>query len=448
MWAVVFVLSVIFMQERLFADASYYFFHSVNQGFPQIDHQRFVLAISEMLPLIGSYLGLPMKILVALYSIGHVLFGFILFQQVYLKHRSVSHGLLLLLLQFTGYSILWFSPMLEFWYGLMLLVYLDHRLYSGKISGTKNLLLIAVLSITILFSHPENFIGFLFVIGYRWIDGKITWKWIAAGLCLMALVAVFKFMTFSDYEAGKVGKAGKISSGGPLDMFELAYLMKLGKMLMEHYYDCIIYALIGIIVLLKEKSFLKAGSIASFCIGFIVFINVALQRNEFGRHTESFYLPLTFLCVFSLAMAWPLIRSKWKLGLALLVIGFSVVRLSDLVEIGNKLKLRSAQMGDFIELARADHDRKMVLRTANITTEFSHIGWSYPIEALVVSAMDGADNCVSIIFDEDLGDGENDSLSTQDNFLLRRWEMFENKEVNQRYFDLPESEYTWSEEKR
>lgn len=448
LWAVVFILSVVFMQERLFADASYYFFHSINQGYPQVDHQRFVLAISEMLPLVGSYLGLPMKSLVGLYSIGHVLFAFILFQQVYLKHGSVGHGLMIQLLQFTGFSILWFSPMLEFWYGLILLVYLDHRLYTQKTAGIKNVALIAALSITILFSHPENFIGFLFVVMYRWLDGKIPLKWIGAAVGLMAVVAAFKFLTFSDYEAGKVGKAGKISSGGPFDMFEIPYLIKLAKMLMEHYYDCLIYLILGVVILFKRKSFLKAGSLGVFSLGFIIFINVALQRNEFSRHTESFYLPLTFLCLYSVCMVWPLIQPKLKIVLAGLMIVFSGIRIADIIEIGNNLKLRSVQMDEFVNIARAEHSRKMILKTANITTEFSHIGWSYPIETLVVSAMDGPSQCVSIILDEDLGYGENDSLSTSENFLLRRWEMFRNVEVNQQYFQLPEAEYSWSDLKR
>ena len=446
LWAVVFILSVVFMQERLFADASYYFFHTINQGYPQVDHQRFVLAISETLPLVGSYLGLPMKGLVALYSIGHVLFAFVLFQQVYLKHGSVGHGLMVLLLQFTGFTILWFSPMLEFWYGLILLVFLDHRFYARKTSGFKNLALIAALSITILFSHPENFIGFLFVVMYRWLGGKIPLKWIGVAVGLMIIVAAFKFMTFSDYEAGKVGKAGKISSGGPFDMFGIPYLIKLGQMLMEHYYDCLIYLMLGMVILLKRRSFLKAGTLGAFSLGFIIFINVALQRNEFSRHTESFYLPLTFL--YSVCMAWPLIQPKLKIAMAALLIVFSGFRMFDIIEIGNGLKQRSAQMNEFINIARADHSRKMILKTANITTDFSHIGWSYPIESLVVSAMDGSDLCTSIIFDEDLGYGKNDSLSTPENFLLRRWEMFRNDEVNQEYFQLPEAEYSWSEIKR
>ena len=37
MFTTAFILAVVFAKERLFADASYYFFHSINQGYPQVD---------------------------------------------------------------------------------------------------------------------------------------------------------------------------------------------------------------------------------------------------------------------------------------------------------------------------------------------------------------------------------------------------------------------------
>ncbi|MCF8276640.1 MAG: hypothetical protein K9J17_07890 [Flavobacteriales bacterium] len=443
-WAIVFLLAIVYKQERLYADASYYLFHTINQGFPQVDHQRFVLAISELLPLLGSYLGLSLSALILLYSVGHVLFSYLLFHNIYFTHRSAAHGLFILLLQFTAYTNLFFSPMLELWYGLILLVWLDHRLSIGKIHGWKNQLLLLTISTSILFSHPENFIGFLLILVYRWNTKQLPVKQLGAAIFLMVAVVLFKFATFSDYEAGKVTNAQQNSEQGISELLEPAYLTTLVKMLVINYYDCLLYLMIGAFIFVRKGLKAHAFIIVLFAIGFVVFINLTLHRNEFGRYSESCYLPLTFICLFCISMAWNYLDPKWKSVIGSVIIIFSAIRLNDIRQEGNTLKERTIQMSEFVDLARADHAGKMILLTENITTEFTRIGWSYPIESLLLSAMQSPDSAVSIIFDEDYLYDQNVALSNASNFILRRYELLELSEVNDRYFVLPNSIYSYS----
>ncbi|MFC2175708.1 hypothetical protein ACFLR1_01890 [Bacteroidota bacterium] len=447
-WLVLACLAIFYRQERLFADSAYYFFHPVNQGYPQIEHQRFILILPELLPLLGSYLRLPLNALVLLYSLGHVLFGYLIFHNVYFRHKSKGHGLLILLLQFTGYVHLFFSPMLEIWYGIMLLVWLDHRLAIRKVDGWKNSLLLFVLCLTILFSHPENFIGLMLVIGFRLNEGKISRKIAISGLAMMGAVAVFKFLTFSSYEAGKVTNAQVNSELGMAALLKPEYLEKLGSMLLVNYLDCLLYLFLAAGIFIHYKMRFKGLLLLLFGVGFIVFINVTLHKNEFARYTESCYLPFTFICVFGIAMALEMLNSKWKIALGILITLFSINRISDILNLGNSMKQRTAQMTEFVEIARKKHHSKMVVKVDNITTDFTDIGWSYAIESLVLSSLEGPQYSASVIFDEDLNYKENRSQLHSKNFVLRRHDILAYEDLNERYFTLPEAEYSQSDIKR
>ena len=91
------VMSVLLFKERLYADAAYYAFFTVNKGWFHIEHGRTVLALSQVLPLIGYYLGFPLKVLLVLWSFGHELFFYLLFLIILypLKDRAGAFALLL-----------------------------------------------------------------------------------------------------------------------------------------------------------------------------------------------------------------------------------------------------------------------------------------------------------------------------------------------------------------
>ena len=55
------VMAAVFFRERIQSDSAYYLFHVVDTENFRIEHQRYILAFSQFLPLIGVKLGLGMK---------------------------------------------------------------------------------------------------------------------------------------------------------------------------------------------------------------------------------------------------------------------------------------------------------------------------------------------------------------------------------------------------
>ncbi|MBK7945407.1 MAG: hypothetical protein IPJ85_08915 [Flavobacteriales bacterium] len=61
-----------FADERLYADSGYYLARVINEGGFRIEHGRWVLAFSQLLPLAGAKLGLGMKALILVHSLNNV----------------------------------------------------------------------------------------------------------------------------------------------------------------------------------------------------------------------------------------------------------------------------------------------------------------------------------------------------------------------------------------
>lgn len=120
-WIVLMVLATYLYKERIFADSGFYVSQFINHQTFWIKSQRIVLGISQIFPLIGVWAGLPIKYVLLLYSLSHVIFFYILFLFVYYGPNRVS-GLLIILSQTVGIIYSFYTPMFKLYYGVPLLI--------------------------------------------------------------------------------------------------------------------------------------------------------------------------------------------------------------------------------------------------------------------------------------------------------------------------------------
>ena len=173
-FAVLMVLSVIFYRERLLADSGYYLMRMINSGNPWIEHQRYILLLSQILPWAGVMLQLPLKIILILYSVNHILFPALIFYISVFHYRNQMAGIVLILLQIAGLTLGFFVPMFELYYAASLLVLLTAILYSGKNSPVDNTLLLGSVFF-IISSHPVGLVLLImtfsiYVVDSGWLD--------------------------------------------------------------------------------------------------------------------------------------------------------------------------------------------------------------------------------------------------------------------------------------
>jgi len=97
---------------------------------------------------------------------------------------------------------------------------------------------------------------------------------------------------------------------------------------------------------------------------------------------------------------------------------------------------RIAQMEQLIETARQKGGSKFVVSQDVIDHGYTQLNWSFPIETMLLSAIDGNDITVTIAPEDDLYFENNNNKMAADQFIFRRWELKDEKWLNSRYFHL------------
>ena len=71
-WFILAVLAIVFYRERLLADSSYYYLQVINRQWFHIEHNRLILLLPELLPVVLMKMNVGLKALTISYSIGHL----------------------------------------------------------------------------------------------------------------------------------------------------------------------------------------------------------------------------------------------------------------------------------------------------------------------------------------------------------------------------------------
>ena len=148
-------LAMLFNNERLAFDASHYLVELINTKAPFVAHGRYIGVMSQLLPLVGIYLHFSLETIKQLYSIGDVLYYFVLFLLIVLYFKDSANGLALILTLCISVCFTFYCPVSELLQGLALLCLWNAMLYCNF--PYKPLFIILVLFL-LLTAHPLMFI--------------------------------------------------------------------------------------------------------------------------------------------------------------------------------------------------------------------------------------------------------------------------------------------------
>ena len=164
------IMSVVLYKERMFADASYYLFHAINSQCFHVEHGRTVLALSQVFPIIGTWLHLPLKVVLVLGSLGHEFFYYGVFLTCLYLLKDKQAALAVIAVHVIGQLSLYWSPMLEICYGAALSLLFYSILQSNKWEDDKWLIFMLVVQWFAMMSHPENFLLIGVGIAYHFLQ--------------------------------------------------------------------------------------------------------------------------------------------------------------------------------------------------------------------------------------------------------------------------------------
>ncbi len=419
-----------FFKERLYADSSYYIFNTIDSGFFVTPHQRIVLAISEIVPLIFFYLGASLKLILVAWSLGHVLFYYAVFLVAFYKFRNESAALAVILLNVIGQTWLYFSPMLEICYGAALLIIFKILLDENKLTRWRWFWMI-ILEIFILTSHPENFVIFFFVIGYDILKSGFRKNPHLLLLLVFIAAIIFKTQTFSEYEGGKINFMTDTHQNHLYEnLWNKVYLSDLWSLFRDYYFDLLLLSILTITFLIGRKKILHFAFFVGMIAGVVILVNATNFARDYSRYNESLYYPL--VSIIALAFCFEVyqeVKSEWKnllLAGCIIIAGF---RISEIRNNGNYLSLRVQQIEGLIRTAHEINHGKCIVNIENAERERWFLNWSCPIESILLSSMNTPDSTVSLIPNEEFNAIDPGVRLTENKAIIRRWEIRDNEDV-------------------
>ena len=437
-----FIAALFLANERTFLDATYYLFHLIqNKGFV-IEHQRFVLVLSQLLPLVGLLLGFKLKTIIILYSINQVLFPLVLWVILFFVIKDYYSSLAMLLMQVCGVYFLFYCPMYEIWFGCYLLIFWNSLLINHWQLNRLKAILFYVLLITILFAHPLLFIGVLYVLILHYLNGhrfKIT-QLVLILLCFAGWFIIKKVL-LTDYEGGKLSYQLNLEDNKAyLQLFSVEYLLQLIKFLLNNYGELFVLHLITAIFLLRCKAYLKLIVCIGFLSGFILLINIshanAIIHTNYFERMYLLLVPLTLMPFFCYVMpSMSLGPTRWVLLFTLIVLSYRGV---NVISHHSWYSDRISKIDELLKKAQSLGISKVALKED--AENFDLFEWSLPMESILFSStlnkksvtISNANEIADLIQSRGIG---------KDEFRLRFDIIMKDKELNPDYFLLSSGHY-------
>ncbi len=433
------LFALYFYFERLNSDAGYYFFHTINQKSFHLEHGRLVLALSELLPLLGLYLNLPLKILAVLYSINHVLFFGTLAFTCYYKFKHQNAAIFITLIQFAGIRYSAFTPQFELYYGLALLVFafafIAYLQEHQKTWNNKRYIILSILLMLIFTSHPMavycTFVGLTLFFLNR--IHKSTW---IISIIIFLLYIAWKKAFVSDYEQNKMKVfSDAINAEHLKHFFNWQFVVNVISFLFQYYLDAVLLFFIGLFLFIKNKQY-KNLMIYAFGVKISLFIIwLMFQPDSLSRYIEQVYFPFVFLCgiwVFYFRL------QTYKLLLISVIV---IVRFGLMFQTGWRNEERTMQMAQFTDMAQREIGTQFFVTEKEMGPYWYAQGnWSYGFETLLYSAMHNK-KTVTITKQEDLDYNNNWQLLKPNEFLFRPFDRMPIEELNTRYLKLNKGPY-------
>lgn len=437
--AAITVLAVVFFRERLLADSGYYLMRMINNGWPWVEHQRYILILSQILPWAGTVAGLPMTFILLLYSLNHVIFHFSVLYITAIRYKNLNAVAVLILLQIAGIAEGFFVPMFELYYAGSLLILFAVVLDLPRRTGHTILLLIS--GFFILSSHPAGVVLLIMAAIYNYAETRKTpWNLYFMIFAMMAGFIILKLFMASDYESGK---AASMISAWRDGSYNLAWMAANLKFVVKHYAALLLFIISMSLILAYNKKRLAFMAYLLFVV--LVFILSSLNTGQYepSRYNEQVWFPLSviaFLPLLSSDINGRLSRLR-PLVLAIFFL-FAVFRLGLVVKTGIGYSYRTSNLKKLIATAR-QQEGQYFIADEKLTEKAGIPGsnWSYPIESMLFSSESGPEKTLTICTTEDYYFNNVNERLDSSNYLFWRLGSEPLSYLNTKYFALRPGKY-------
>jgi len=436
-------LSILMAHERvLLTDSAAQLFELIQRGTFVIYDHRYTMAVTQLLPLLGIKLGLPLPFLVILYSSAAPLLAYLVFLLLaYRWHNTRSALLLLLPLLCIRHT---FFHAISETYSLLIYATLLHALLQRQSHTPLHYVALVLCIIACVFVHPIGMFFALFLLGYHFVDYHFRPK---SGLTIAAAVlivsAIVKLQLPSGHDSSYMPTLADI-------IYRLAHpneIQILHGLTSSPISFCALalYATALTGHLCKRRWLLLAWGIV-FNAGFFLLSAVIYYADNSSIAFERTWLPLVFFAGIPLtSFHWPAPARRFPLttlpAIALLA-GLLVTDIK-IVRLGRDYRERLDALQTLVDHGRRNGHRKLVIPLQEFRPRHAVDSWATAFETLILSSLHGPDSSVTLYLEEqEPFRTDNSDYQVLDAYLAVPWNRLWNyNTLNPRYFRLPAQPY-------
>ncbi len=355
---------VFYLERTVFLDAAFQSFTIITTNDLAIQVGRFGAAVTQVFPLVAVRLGWSLEGVLRAYSMSFVIYPFVLFLLLVGVFRNGRMGLMLalfytLLVSHTFYwiqsELLQGCALVIFFYGIAdTLFYKDHPALDHPLRAGAIYLLMAGLSVVIVFFHPVTFIPFFYIWFFMAISRGREKRKAFYFLPILGL-AVMLFKRFglraSAYDTATTGLADSV-----LERFTEFFTLKSTENFYEYCvtdYYCFPLLLTTIVIFYAwQHNFLKLFFVVGSVMAYLVLVNCTFHWDVEQFYIESHYQVLSVMLAVPLVL--DLLRGpRWHRALLFLIPAMVAIRV---VHIGWQHNVYEKRL--VIERNLLDHAKK------------------------------------------------------------------------------------------
>jgi len=433
-WLVLIAMAIFLYKARIFADTGFTVAQVINTQNFYIESLRIISVIPQIIPLIGVWTGIEIRYVLLLFSLVHVVFFYFLFLFVYYGLRDRRSGLLIILSQTVGIMYGFFDPMFELYYTvpLMITFYAIWRLPFRF----RTIFVLLTLEALILLSHPLAFILFAYVLLYDLTTKTAKpFKFYLPVMLVFAASLLFRYFAKCNYVPGIM--AGILNNNLP-DLINPLNFKVLGLFMLRYYSEVLLAFILVIYMLANQKQWFRLLIVALTFFAYVFLVNSVFPVSE-AHYIEQLmfiFVPLVFI---PLIYSFPTVGRQGLLNISILMVSALIAyRLAVIYYGGEKFAMRVAQMEQLINVARQKGGNKFVVKKQAIDHGYTKLSSSFPVETLLLSAIDGNDISATIASEEEL---RQINTIRADQFIFRAGELKQQNWLNKRYFHLDIGQY-------
>lgn len=433
-------MSIVLAPERvLFVDSAAQLFEMIQRGSFVIYDHRYTMAVTQLLPLAGIKLGLPLYLLVVLYSVAAPLLAYLVFLLLAYRVKDIPLALFLLLpllcIRHTFFHAISesFSLMV---YATLLLALLRHR------GGNRWLHSLGVLLTTIacVFMHPIGLFFVVFLLGYHFVDShcKPTVAFLV-GIATLAVAAVVKMSLPSGHDADYMPSLHDVLFylSHPSELKVVGHLFE--RMLDFYLYPLALY-IVALVWHIRGRQWVRMAFCLAFNVGFFLMTAIVYRTDASFICVERAWLPLIFfagvpvVCEIVPAQKQPV--QRWALLLFMLALLLDFGKIADT---SRHYHQRLERLQSVLDASRQAGQYKLVTDLASAKEQFDVQSWATAFETLILSSMHDSRNSATLYLEEEEPFmADNPDYAVEDAFLAVPWNRLWNySTLNPRYFQLP-----------